>query len=239
MKVSVLLISTNRYKEFVQPLLDGINKYFLPNQQVDVNLFTDEIQVLNSTSRVFVHQHIIPSYKFPEATLFRFKIFHEYREFLSNYDFLLYMDVDMRIENVISEDIFQGDLVAVIHPGFYASGGWGSNGVHELSTAFVPKEDRQNYVAGGVQGGESSYYLKACEELSFNIETDAARGILAEWHDESHWNHYIRKRNIGSILYLTPIYCMVEPVHQRVLWGIDNLPVIIVAIDKDHAAMRA
>ena len=47
------------------------------------------------------------------------------------------------------------------------------------------------YVAGGINGGDYSSFIDICKKLSANIDRDLQAGIVAIWHDESHWNAYI------------------------------------------------
>lgn len=244
MDVSILLVSTNKYKQFVQPLLDGIVKNFLPDHQITVHLFTDGIQhSLKTSDRVTIRQHLIPSYKFPHATLFRYKIFTEFTHAIKG-DYVFYMDVDMEISGTVTDEILTGDIVATRHPGFYANNGWGSENNNPESTSALPKDMRKKYYAGGFQGGKTNRYLHMALILASNIQRDQDKGIMAEWHDETHWNHfcnYAMERNFPDwkLTELSPSYCSVPSEERRKLWGIDHLPQIITALDKNHEEIRA
>ncbi len=235
-QVGLLLIATNKYKQFVQPLIDGIDENFLKEHKINVFLFTDEITKYTS-KRVNVIQVQIPPYKFPQATLYRYKIFDEHKDLLKSMDQLFYLDVDMAIVSEVGEEILGEGLTATVHPGFY-NGGWGSPNVDSNSKAFVGLSFRKKYHAGGFQGGETKSYLQAVKELSNNIKEDELSGIIAEWHDESHWNKYLMLRT-EDFISLNPSYCMVEDVVRRKLWGIDHLEPKILALNKNHAEIRA
>lgn len=238
MKIGLLLIATNKYKIFVQPLLDGVKKNFLRDHEITVFLFTDEFGEYIGNDRVRIEQFIIPPYKFPHATLYRYKIFDEHREHLRKTDYLVYLDVDMAIVDEVKGPNFLHEVISVRHPGFYHSG-WGSSGVVKESLAYVEPDKRRGYCAGGVQGGKTETYLRICNMLNARIQDDEKRGVLAEWHDESFFNWLLKS---GEVPYYAPLhsgYCMVEDLERRKSWKIDRLPVFIVALNKNHAEIRA
>ncbi len=234
MKIALLLIATNKYKSFVQPLIDSVKQYFLLNHQIEVHIFTDEVKHYTGDPRVTIVRHDIESYKFPYATLYRYKIFTAV-EFKC--DYIYYLDVDMSINGVVGDEIL-GDLVAVRHPGYY-NGGWGSKNVDPRSMAFMPKENWKKYFAGGFQGGKSDVYYSAMQMMSNFIDTDEQNGVMAEWHDESHWNAFLNsiEDHVG-ITELSPSYCMPESFIKRAKWGISHLKPLILALEKDFNTIR-
>lgn len=243
--VGVLLIATGKYNQFVKPLIQNLHDHFLKNSKVTVFLFTDDVSLSAgdlSTSRINILITRISSLKYPYATLYRYKIFSHYEFLLDEMDYLFYMDVDMAVVADVNENILPSSgLVAVRHPGFYGKGGWGSSNNSQKSTSYLPLEKRTKYYAGGFQGGTAYDYLKACSILHENIKTDEAIGIMAEWHDETHWNWLLNNENTlpPHITELTPEYCMVEELHKRVEWKIDRLTPRIVALAKNHAELRS
>lgn len=248
LKCAVLLIATNKYHQFVSPLLKGIEKNFLPFHKITVHLFNDREEGYESSvngGRVDIKYHTIPSYKFPEATLLRYEIFTAHQEKLNSYDYLFYLDVDMAVAEEVGDEILSEGLTVVRHPGFFAEGrGWGSGNVHPESKAFISKEYWNKYFAGGFQGGKTEPYLEVCRALSENIADDERRGIRAEHNDESHLNAFLNK-NIKDLYpemvvnELDSRYCNVPSIQQRKAWGIDHLPGIILALDKNHAEIRS
>lgn len=244
-RIGILLVATNRYREFVPALLEGIDKNFLRNHHIDVHIFTNERFDMQWHNRLWIDQHTIPAYKFPEATLLRYKIFHDNRAHLSGYDWLFYLDVDMAIEQEVGDELLQKDLVAVRHPGFYAEGrGWGSTGNDPRSKSYIGPEYQKKYFCGGIQGGQAGPYLAVCEHLHYLIEEDLSIGVMPVYHDETMWNYFL---NYGitqhapnfEINELTPSYCSVPSMEQRANWGIDHLPAKIIALDKNHNYYRS
>lgn len=239
--IGILLISTGKYWQFVQPLIDSIKQYFLLDYKINIHVFNDELRDYDGDSRVSIQQHGIPSFKFPMATLMRYWVFAKYASLIKE-DVLYYLDVDMLVVAPVGDEILPVDtgLVSIVHPGFF-NGGYGSNNTHEKSLAYVPPEKRNGYYCGGFQGGTRDSYLRMAKVLSENIEKDFEtakeigytenNGILAEWHDESHYNWYLKERNTTeSWNILDPSYCYPH-------WEIPY-PKKILALDKDHKTMR-
>lgn len=231
--IGVLVLATNRYREFLQLLVDSIDKHIKHEKRIFV--FTEEYILISSDTDIrFIK---IPPYKFPWISLYRYQIFHDNKEHLSDMTHLLYLDVDMDIVSDLGEEIMTDGLLAVRHPGFW-KGGWGSNNNLRESLSYLPEELRYNYYCGGVQGGETKTYLAACKILSDRIRQDELNAVTAEWHDETHWN-WLLKQDMFSFVSLDPSYCMVEELHRRKLWGIDHLKPKIIALTKNHEEVRA
>lgn len=234
-QVGVLCIATNKYKKFVQPLIDGIKQYLFLNSNIRVFLFIDEFGSYVGDDRVKIELHPIPSYGFPDATMRRYEIFNAHRRILQEVDYLLYSDVDMKIVSEIDESILD-NLIAVRHPGFHMNNG-GSWETRKESTCYVPEHNRIAYYAGGVQGGDVYDYLAAIGTMSLMIQVDLENGITPVWHDESAWNKYLSEQRPYKILY--PDYCMVENITLREKWGINDLEPKIIALDKNHSEIRS
>lgn len=232
MKIAVCLIATHKYNIFVQPLIDSIKKYFLLNHQIEVHLFVDELADYQGDDRVMVNQTLIVSYRFPYATLYRYKIMtgKEY-----DCDYIYYFDVDYLLVDTIDEEIF-GDVVAVLHPGFSVVGG-GSWCTDKNSNAYTYPENRKQYFCGGTQGGRYEHFYRIMKRLSREIDDDEKRGVKAEWNDEGHWNRLLSELNNFKIL--DSRYCMVEQQHLRERWKIDHLKPKILALEKNHKEFQS
>lgn len=239
MKVAVCLIATRKYHQFVAPLIEQIRENFLPEHQRVVLLFTDQpTQSFISTDTLSVVQVIIPSYKYPEVTLFRYRFFSDNKSMLKLTDYIFYMDVDVAVPERIGEEVLN-PLTVVHHCGFFRNGGWGSPNVNPKSTAYFDEQFRKEYVMGGFNGGETKEFLAMSELLARNIGEDEKKGVRAEWFDESHLNFYISTiADRDKVKVLPPSYCMVESAALRNAWGIDDLPAYIVALDKNHSEIR-
>lgn len=241
LNIGLVCIATLKYKIFIPQLLEGVKKYFMPDHKVTMFLFDDEYADYEGDERVRVQQHPIQSYSFPYASLYRYKIFSAHQYQLSKMDYIYYSDIDMRFENIVSDEILCDGLTVVYHPGYYSKkeivGHWGSNGVARESLAWIEPEKRFGYVAGGFNGARTKEFLEMSKILSERITDDEQRGVMAEYHDESFLNTYLKNYN-GNVLYLTPEYCMVEQNNLRELWGISELTPRLIALAKDHNQIR-
>ncbi len=236
MKVSICLIATRRYHIFVQPLIDSIKKYFLLRHTIEINLFTDDLsKEYFGDERVTVVKDLIPSYGFPEATLYRFAILTS-KEYYCSY--IYYIDIDALIVSEIDESIL-GDIVAVRHPGFDKMGG-GSWETNKNSNAYTYEENRNVYYAGGFNGGTNERFYRLMTRMKRDIEDDEKRGVIPVWHDESIFNFYLSEMKPSEYFReLDSRYCIPEPMHLRQAWNIDKLEPKILMLDKNHAEIRS
>lgn len=233
MKIGLLLIATKKYKQFLQNLINDVKIYFFVNDEIEVHLFCDETEYeVIGDERVKIIKDLIPPYSFPLATLLRYKIFVSK---VYDVDFLLYMDVDMRLVHPVGREMI-ASIVAVKHPGFEKMGG-GSWEANKDSNAYTYPENRNTYYAGGVQGGLTEKYYRLMQRMARDIDDDAKRNVTPIWHDESVWNFYLSQ--MKSFLELGCAYCMPEPKHLREQWHIDHIQPRIIALDKKHLEIRS
>lgn len=235
-----MIISTRKYKVFIKPLLELVDSFFLPKEELTVFLFTDEEFFYKEDDFHFeIKQFQIEPLKFPYATLYRFAIFNKHAEEMKDCSHLFYLDCDSKIVDVVGNEILGEGLTVTRHPGFMGLGGWGANEVNPESKAFIPIEGRERYFAGGFSGGKTEVYLEMCRELSENIADDESRDIIAQHNDEAHLNHYIYTHPEIPRIELHSGYTMVESEYLRANWKIDHLPVKIIALDKNHSEIRS
>jgi histo-blood group ABO system transferase len=223
-KIGLILISTNKYKIFVKPLIESARNFFLNNHEVTYYLFTDSDEFNDLGDDVVINK--IEHLEWPMITLYRYKTFVKHKDILSTEDYLFYCDIDMRFVDDVGDEIL-GDLVATIHPGFL--GGRGTPETIPQSTAYIHPNDELVYYAGGFNGGSSSNFLEMSEQIDKNIDIDFNNGIIAIWHDESHLNKFFTKNKPTTIL--SPSYCYPES------WNL-NYTKKLLALDKDHESIR-
>lgn len=210
---------------FVEDLWCSALEFFLPSHTRHLFLFSEHTIDLPDCCCLPIRHE-----PWPGPTLHRYRTLVEHEETLSGMDYLVHCDADMRFVGPIGNEIL-GELIATVHPGFY------HRPLQEFtyernprSKACVLPEDGRRYYAGGFQGGRSARYLEAARCLSQHIEEDDRSGIIAVWHDESHWNRYLIDH--PPAVELSPSYCY--PEGQR-------LPFTprLVAINKDHEELRS
>ena len=210
MKIAAINIATGKYINLFEKSKNYISKNFFPSHDVDLFLFTASDREFTD-SRLEIKKYYIKRRGFPADTLFRYHYFLKAEEELRKYDYIYYIDVDMNVVGIVNDDAF-GDLVATYHPGFYKRNS-ATFETRKQSKAYVSPSSDQSYFCGGFQGGTPENYLKASKEISKNINIDGKNKIIAIWHDESHWNAYLKKT--PPTLTLDPSYCYPE---ERYSW---------------------
>lgn len=235
MRTAVVTIATGAYIAFAADLIESLAS--APGGPDEVFVLTDDASSLSSGGAVVdgVTVTYLPwgAMPWPYPTLWRFAAIASYEAlFRARVTHLLYTDVDMRMVGDIAA-LFGPTLVAVQHPGYADAR------VEDLPFCrdsrsrahFVPSQSSR-YVCGGVQGGNTDSYLAAVLQCGQEIQYDFLDNVMAQWHDESHWNRYVNARLTEVEIFDTE-YCWpeeIEPpptVHPRIL-----------ALQKDHHALR-
>lgn len=241
MKICILNIATNKYIQFVEQLLDSVDENFLNGHDISALVFTNhEIEEVSDNVKISQIEHE----PWPIPTLKRYHYFLKESDYISQFDYCFYMDVDMRIVDKVGDEIL-GDLVATKHPGmFNKSPDECTYERREKSTAYVPYGEGKSYYAGGFNGGKPETFLKMSQQIVKNVDADFKNDLIAVWHDESHMNRYLIDNQ--PTLELTPSYCFPEgatidgtPTNYYPLgWKVPFEPKIM-ALQKSHANVRS
>ena len=102
MKICILNIATNKYIQFVEPLLNSIEENFLNGHEINCLLFTDH-EITETSDNVTVHN--IKHEPWPMPTLKRYNYFAEKKDFILSFDYCYYFDVDMAVIDKVGEEI--------------------------------------------------------------------------------------------------------------------------------------
>ncbi|MBR0203332.1 MAG: hypothetical protein IJQ56_03090, partial [Synergistaceae bacterium] len=101
-------------------------------------------------------------------------------------------------------------LSCVISPGYYnRKARWSPYERRRQSRAYVPYNIDGKYVLSGIICGHSDKFIDMSETISSRINEDLNNRIIAQWHDESHFNRYVLENN-KSIRYLEPSFAYPE-----------------------------
>jgi histo-blood group ABO system transferase len=212
--VSLIVVAVGAaYERYADDLFMSADDHFNPSEDIDY--------------------HLLPARSgWPDATLYRYHILLEHAdEIMSDYVFMI--DADMLIVAHVGQEIL-APMAATRHPGYVG------RPRRELpyerrreSEAFVPAEKGDTYYAGGFVGGERERLLVFARDMATQIDVDDGRGILAQWHDESHLNA-ILARNPPEVA-LSPSYCFPDDSSwYETMWP-DAYERKIVALDKPRA----
>lgn len=218
MKIAFMHIATNKYTFFIDPLIASIEKYFLPEIKKDYFLFTDN---MNFEYTFPIDKIFIEAKGFPGDTLYRYHYFNKIASILNSYDYIYYLDADMKVVDYIGKEVLS-DLIGVQHPGFINKRG--TYETNNMSKAYVGLDEGEHYFCGGFQGGSAKCYLELSKTIAKNIDKDLENNIVAIWHDESHVNRYLIDNKPTTIL--NAGYCAPES-HWKV-----PFPYKIIALDK-------
>ncbi len=182
--------------------------------------------------------------EWPAPTLMRYHLFLQKKEELSKYDYIFYLDADMRVVQKISDEVLGKELTAAPHPGYVLNS--------RLIPPYEPNPESEAYIqrlgrivddngkqrfmpfyaAGGFQGGKSKVFIKAMEAMKKSIDKDFDRNYTAIWNDESHWNKYLWdfQKKGGDITFLDVSYIYPDSLINEYyvpMWGKNYEPKII------------
>ncbi len=248
-KICVVCICLNEpYWQYVQPMIESARRFLLKGHEVDFILWSD------MPSDYKVDAKIIPTEPFtwPLPTLHRYHLFLREEELLSEYDYIFYVDADMKFVSRVGDEIL-GDLVGAQHPMYAVSKSYippyepNSN-----STAYIPRTGRvltENkskrfeplYFAGGLQGGRSDIFINAMKVMKERIDEDFAKNnYIAIWNDESHWNRYCFENPPTVVLNPSYVYpdSLVRNYYMKV-WGRNYVPKLITLTKKFSLTKQA
>lgn len=228
------MVATNKYldlwKKSAQSLLlaeDGKSIF-------KIHLFTDqsreaEVWWNSLDTSVELVTYAIPPYKWPEATLYRYKILEERMNEMAD-EVLIYLDSDMIVQKPFLSDLnpakwLQG-IALVSHPGFYRpklrkgiiirknnpfilkqdlkyllrfSRGMGSWETKKKSASYVPRIKRHEYVHGAIWMGRNKALKEMISCLAKNVNQDLKNNVIAVWHDESHLNWFYSNHKVSLL----------------------------------------
>lgn len=203
MKICILTIATNKYLQFVERLLDDVEKHFLNGHEIQCLLFTDH--EVETSDNVKVSQ--IGHKPWPEPALKKYNYINSEAEYLKGFDYLYLFDADVGIVDTVGEEVMH-DLVGVLHPYKILE----PKEIYPYekrkeSTAYVSDENHNRYYAAAFVGGKSENFLQMARIISERVEEDERNGIIAKWHDESHLNKYFNENPPAG---LSPSYMFPE-----------------------------
>ena len=231
MKILILTIATNKYIQFVERLYDNIEDNFLNGHQIQGLLFTEHDVETSDNIKVSQIEHE----DWPMPTLKRYNYFIKEKEYISQFDYCYYFDVDMGIVGKVGDEIL-GDLVATMHPyqSFYPKQ-QRTYDRNPKSLAYVPAgQEGELYYAGGFNGGSTKRFLEMAEVLADRVNKDLENDVIALWHDESQMNRYLIDN--PPTLSLTPSYCFAEEQMHNSDYPYEPN---IIALKKDHNELRS
>ncbi len=210
-KIGILYICTGKYSIFWKDFYLSMEEKFIVDSEKHYFVFTDSPEIAFDKENPHIHKIYQDNLGWPNNTLKRFHIFLNHEKEFSGMDYLFFFNANLLVLEKISSEEFlptgNEKLVATLHPGFYNKNRkkftYENN---KKSIAFISKDQGQYYFAGGLNGGKATYFIEAMKVMRDNVDTDKKNGIVAKWHDESHWNKYLIDRQDLKILEPSYLY---------------------------------
>ena len=220
-RLTIVNIATNHYVHYLFDFIKSIPKKHLGKVKVRLLIFTDQpdlvLESVKSITNVQIEVVPIPSYSWPEATLFRYELIAS-----GNYikdEIIAYIDADsLVLDSELIPNLLQckNELHLVRHPGYVypkfrcvmqrparsikriiellmtriKERGVGTWETDSSSLAYVEPELRKNYFCGGIWWGPATSVLKMSQLLAKRTRQDYENTRVARWHDESHLNWF-------------------------------------------------
>lgn len=242
LKVGLMFVCINQpYWPYAEQVIDGVRNFFLPGHDTEIMMWNDmtqypEAKDVNYGVTVFPTESI----EWPYPTLMRYHLFLQQEEYLKKFDYLFYLDLDMRVVNVVGDEILGEGLTAAQHPMYALK--------KEFWPPYEPNPDSASYIkrpgqlidengkprfmplyfAGGFQGGKTEQFIEAMRGTRDLIDADLNNGYIPVWNDETAWNKYLSENQPSVVLSPSYIYpdSMIQEYYTK-LWGRDYPPKII------------
>ena len=205
-KTAILYIATGKYSCFWDGFYKSSQQYFLGDLEKHYFIFTDDPKIKTKGNITSIYKK---SEGFPMDSLFRFEMFWSIKEKLKEFDFVFFFNANMRFVDIVGNECLPNSknngLVALLHPTLYnKSARLYPYERSKKSTAYIPlKKQKFHYYMGSLNGGKTNEYLDLIKTCMENVRADYDKGIIAIFHDESHLNCYLNKR---QVLGLSPSY---------------------------------
>lgn len=226
-RIALMFISVNQnYWPYLKQVIEDCRTNFLPHHNVDYFVWSDmpekdspeyhalqgnqffskeqlvgTVDFLRSQKDIFVTD--TEAIEWPAPTLMRYHLFLNQEEKLKEYDYVFYLDADMRVVQKISDEVLGEGLTCAEHPMYSLRKEYlPPYEPNKASKAYIPRlgmvvdeggkpRFKPLYIAGGFQGGKADQFIKAMQVMKANIDEDFNKNYVAIWNDESHWNRYV------------------------------------------------
>ncbi len=234
MKLAVIFIGTGKYLNFLPTWYESCEKYLAPNTDKTYFAFTDgELEGLPDNIHPFSQEHL----PWPYITLYRFGTILKVKDALEQFDYVLFLDADMRIVDTVSEEELFTDkkFIGVHHPCHFLKMNPhtqypGAFETDPRSCAAISEEDDiSTYWQGCLWGGKVPFVIDMMKELHRRTVEDEERQVIAVWHDESQMNKFFIE-NKSEVHTLGPQYA-----YPEVFAGYCEFDPVIVHLAKDNS----
>ncbi|KAM9207534.1 globoside alpha-1,3-N-acetylgalactosaminyltransferase 1 [Dugong dugon] len=204
--IGLTVFAVGRYTGFVQRFLESAEAFFMHGYHVYYYIFTDDPAAMPHVplgpGRLLSVIPIQGYSRWEEISMRRMETVSQHiaNRAHREVDYLFCLDVDMVFQNPWGPETL-GDLVAVIHPGYYAvSRQQFPYERRQVSAAFVEDNEGDFYYGGAVFGGRVARVYEFTRGCHMGILADKANGIMAAWQEESHLNRRFISHKPSKVL---------------------------------------
>lgn len=210
--IGILYICTGNYSLFWKGFHESFEKNFLPDTTKNYYILTDKPE--NIPQSEHIKAYYIDPLPWPLNALMKFHYLVRFRQHIINNDYLMLVNANLVCREVIHEREFLPDynqyLSCVISPGYYnRKARWCPYERRRKSRAYVPYNIGCKYVLSGIICGHADKFINMSEIISSRINEDLNNRVIAQWHDESHFNRYVIE-NSEAVRYLSPSFAYPE-----------------------------
>ncbi|KAJ7992161.1 hypothetical protein DPEC_G00275660 [Dallia pectoralis] len=196
--VATTVFAVGKYVKFLQDFFDTAEKHFMVDFNVHYYVFTDRPADMPLTNLKPGRRLTV----IPVPTLDRWQEISARRmayirdaivqNISKEADYVFCLDVDSKFHARFGAEAL-GDLVAVIHPGYYEKTHRDQFPYERRpdSTAYIPLGQGDFYYGGALFGGLVGNVLNLSTECDVRFQEDAKNKIEAAWQEESHLNRYL------------------------------------------------
>ncbi|XP_057576532.1 globoside alpha-1,3-N-acetylgalactosaminyltransferase 1 isoform X2 [Hippopotamus amphibius kiboko] len=219
--IGLTVFAVGKYTQFVQHFLASAERFFMPGFRVHYYIFTNDPAAIPQVplgpgrrlSTIPIQRHS----RWEEISTRRMETVskHIAERAHREVDYLFCLDVDMVFRNPWGPETL-GDLVAAIHPGYFAVPR--QQFPYErrpVSAAFVADGEGDFYYGGAVFGGRVARVYEFTRGCHMGILADKANGIMAAWQEESHLNRHFISHKPSKVLSPEYLWDDRKPQHPR------------------------
>lgn len=185
-KVGVFYIATQKYKMFWSGFKESCDKFCCTDADKTYYVFTDDSGAFPQEDNVVITK--IEHQPWPGITIHRARILLSAHDKWKDMDCVMFCNSNMVFCNPMCtfETFGMKPLMACIHP--CSNGGFSKLSLEDNPKSTAYWDQPTAYLAGGFQGGRTDAFAMALKIMDDAIKIDEENGIMAVWHDESHWN---------------------------------------------------
>ena len=191
MKITLLIVATGKYFQFVEQLIDSAEQHFLTAHEKKYVVFSDLPEPSEGVRLVEKYNKALCIYgidhqPWPLSTMLRPKYYADWlRENKGKQDYIFAIDADAKFAGTVGDEILK-ETVAVRH-------------CAHVTTAPEKFPARshfwKHYFGGGFWGGrEKSFYILA-RGISIEAEQLISTGQIPEFHEETILNNFLNSEH--------------------------------------------